>query len=92
MILSRPPSPLHGFIIIIIIIVIELYSTERRGGTSMRGENTDWWSATGYSPSTLKGSLVWFSVYSYIQFLDKDLILAMLNSFQQLTIARKWAS
>jgi len=31
--------------IIIIIIIIELYSTERRGGTSMRSENTDWWSA-----------------------------------------------
>ena len=31
-----------------------------------------------------------FSVYSYIQFLDKDLILSMLNSFQTLTIARNW--
>ena len=31
-----------------------------------------------------------FSVYSYIQFLDKDLILSMLNSFRTLTIARNW--
>ena len=31
-----------------------------------------------------------FSGYSFIQFLDKDLTLSMLNSFQQLTIARKW--
>ena len=85
MILSRSPSPLHGFIII--VIIIELYSTEGRGGTSMRGENIDWWSVTGYSHSTLKGRLVRFSVYSYIQFLYKDLILAMLNSCQQLTIA-----
>jgi len=29
---------------LLLFIIIELYSTERRGGTSMRGENTDWWS------------------------------------------------